>query len=278
MVQKAQGTDLARAWDRIATGYDQFVTPSHARIAEEGLDRAGVEAGTRFLDVAAGTGALSLAAARRKATVTATDISPAMVDECLTRAEDEGLPIEGHVMDGHELDFDDDLFDVAGSQFGVMLFEAPSRAIGEMARVVRPGGKVFLTVFGDPSRVEFLRFFTEGVQAVRPDFEGLPKDPPPLPFQFRDPEVLRNAMQRSGLRDVRIHSLTEQMELRDGAHLWGWLLNSNPIPSMVLSRLGVTEKEHAPIKTKLSELVRERANGREVAELASPVHIAVGSV
>lgn len=91
-------------------------------------------------------------------------------------------------------------------------------------------------------------------------------------------DASRTGQHTPGLRDVRIDSLTEQMELRDGAHLWSWLLNSNPIPGMALSRLGVTEDEHAPIKSKLSELVRERANGQEVAQLASPVHTAVGTV
>ena len=267
---------LSAAWSSIATGYDELVTSSHGWLAEKGLDAVGLRPGMRFLDIAAGTGALSLPAAARGADVTATDISPVMLEELVTRAEADGLEVETRVMDGHDLTFDDDTFDVAGSQFGVMLFDDAPRAIREMARVVRPGGSVLLTVFGDPSEVDFLRFFVGAVRRVRPGFE-LPTDPPPLPFQFRDPSTLRDAMEDSGLEQVTVSSVMERMELRDGRHLWGWLLNSNPIPGAILSRLGITEDEEEVIEAALSEMVRDRAGGSGTAVLESPVHIAVGS-
>jgi 2-polyprenyl-3-methyl-5-hydroxy-6-metoxy-1,4-benzoquinol methylase len=66
-------------WDEIAVGYDEFVTPSHISLAEEALRLVDLRAGMRLLDVAAGSGALSLPAARLGAQVVATDISPAMI-------------------------------------------------------------------------------------------------------------------------------------------------------------------------------------------------------
>src|SRR5690606_32018718 len=54
--------ETREAWDRIAAGYDRYVTPTHAAIAEMGLDRAGLQAGMTFLDVACGSGALSIPA------------------------------------------------------------------------------------------------------------------------------------------------------------------------------------------------------------------------
>ena len=128
------------AWDSIATGYDEFVTPTHVWLANEGLRRADIRPGMRFLDVAAGSGALSIPAARLGAQVLATDQSPAMLEHLDARALKEGLTIETRVMDGHALELEDDTFDVAGSQFGVMLFPDMPRGIREMARVVKPGG------------------------------------------------------------------------------------------------------------------------------------------
>src|SRR6187200_1868318 len=111
-----------RAWDRIAEGYNRSVTPSHMWLGNEGLRRVGLHSGMRFLDVAAGSGALSIPAARLGAEVLATDQSPVMLELLAARAREEGLIIETRVMDGHALELPDSRFDVVGSQFGVMLF------------------------------------------------------------------------------------------------------------------------------------------------------------
>ena len=107
------------AWDAIAAGYDRYVAPQEAALANEALRLVGLKAGERFLDVAAGTGGLSLPAARLGAEVLATDWSPAMIEQFEARVRDEGLPnAEGRVMDCHALDLSDNSFDVTGSQFG----------------------------------------------------------------------------------------------------------------------------------------------------------------
>jgi len=121
------------------------------------------------------------------------------------RAHGERLDIETRVMDGHALELDDASFDVAGSQFGVMLF--PDMPAGEMVRVVRPGGRVLMTVYGDPRQIEFFGFFLRAIQSVRADFTGPPMEPPPLPFQLQSPRRLESelvaAPRRPGRDDYR---------------------------------------------------------------------------
>ena len=78
------------AWDAIAAGYDRTNTPSQMWLGSEGLRRAGLRPGMRFLDVAAGSGALSIPAARLGAQVLATDLSPAMLERLERRAREEG--------------------------------------------------------------------------------------------------------------------------------------------------------------------------------------------
>ena len=141
----------------------------------------------RFLDVAAGSGALSVSAARLGAQVLATDLSSVMLELLQARARKEGLNIETRVMDCHTLRLDDNSFDMAGSQFGVMLFPDMPRAIREMTRVVKPGGRVLIHAYGDPHKIESLGFLIGAVQSVRPNFEGPPMDPPPLEFQLAVP-------------------------------------------------------------------------------------------
>jgi ubiquinone/menaquinone biosynthesis C-methylase UbiE len=273
-----QGHEQTRAaWDKIAPGYDEYVTTTHMELGAEGLRRAELRPGMRFVDVAAGSGALSIPAARLGAQVLATDQSPVMLERLSARARDEGLDVETRVMDGHALELDNDSFDMAGSQFGVMLFPDMPKGIKEMARVVRPGGRVLMNVFGDPHKIEFFEFFVRAIQSVRPDFEGPTMDPPPLPFQLQDPERLRREFTKVGLKDVRVETTTETMQFHTGKELWDWLVSSNPIAEGVLAELDLTSDERRAIRDALDPLVRERAGGNGRAVLTSPINIGIGT-
>jgi ubiquinone/menaquinone biosynthesis C-methylase UbiE len=265
------------AWDRIAAGYNRTNTLTQMWLGNEGLRRAELRPGMRFLDVAAGSGALSIPAARLGAQVVATDLSPVMLDQLEARARKEGLEIETRVMDGQALDLDDDSFDVAGSQFGVMLFPDMPKGIREMVRVVKPRGRVLMNVYGDPHDIDFLGFFVAAVQSVRPDFDGPPADPPPLPFQLRDPERLRRELAAVGLRDVVVETITESTEFETGRQLWEWIVWSNPIVEGILGDLGVSGDERETIEEVLERQVRERAGGSETAVLTNPINIGIGT-
>jgi ubiquinone/menaquinone biosynthesis C-methylase UbiE len=273
----AMSQQPADAWDRIAPGYDRTNTPTQMWVGGEGLRRAGVRAGMRFLDVAAGSGALSIPAARLGARVTAIDRSATMRELLTARARREGLEIRTQVMDGQALELADDSFDCAGSQFGVMLFADMPRGISEMTRVVVPGGRVLVTAYGDPHKIDFLAFFVRAVCTVRPDFEGPPPEPPPLPFQLQDPARLRQVLADCSLQDVRVDTVTEATEFRSGDELWDWIVWSNPIVESILGELAVTQGERAALRQAIHGLVAERAGAGQVATLTNPVNIGVGS-
>jgi SAM-dependent methyltransferase len=247
-------------------------------LGKEGLRHAGIRPGMRFLDVAAGSGALSIPAARLGAHVTAVDQSAVMLELLAARAQTEGLKVAIQVMDGHELRFDDDTFDAAGSQFGVMLFPDMPRGIREMVRVVKPAGRVLMSVYGDPHRIDFLGFFVRAVQAVRPDFDGPPADPPPLPFQLQDPRRLRDELAAAGLHDVQVETIQESTTFRSGRELWEWIVWSNPIVESILGELRLRDDERARIENAIGELVRERAGSGDAAVLTNPINIGVGTV
>jgi ubiquinone/menaquinone biosynthesis C-methylase UbiE len=199
------------AWDAISVGYDQYVAPQEVALADEALGLVGLKAGEQFLDIAAGTGGLSLPAARLGARVLATDWSPAMIERFKERVREEGLPdAQGRVMDCHTLDLESDTFDVTGSQFGVMLVPDQRQALREMVRVTKPGGRVLLIAYGPPADLEFLQFFIGALRAVAPDFPGLPDDPPPLEFQVSDPKVLSRRLTDAGLKDVTVERTAER--------------------------------------------------------------------
>ncbi|HQY28542.1 MAG TPA: class I SAM-dependent methyltransferase [Burkholderiaceae bacterium] len=107
-------------------------------------EAADVRAGERVLDVAAGNGNATLAAARRFAEVTSTDYVPALLDKGRQRAEAEGLAVRFQEADAEALPFADASFDVVLSTFGVMFTPEHGRAARELLRVVRPGGRIGL--------------------------------------------------------------------------------------------------------------------------------------
>jgi ubiquinone/menaquinone biosynthesis C-methylase UbiE len=264
------------AWDAIAEGYDLYVAPQEVELANEGLRLVGLKAGERFLDIAAGTGGLSLPAARFGALVLATDWSPAMIDRFQARVRTEGLSgAEGRVMDCHALDIPDDSFDVTASQFGVMLVPDQPRALREMVRVTKPGGRVLVTAYRSPAELEFLGFFIGALSAVEPEFPGVPDDPPPLEFQVADPEVLRQRLTDAGLKNVRVERTAERPTFASGQEMWDWVLYGNPIAGMLVADL--SEEQRARLRQVLDGMLRERlgANGRAV--LSNLVNIGIGT-
>jgi ubiquinone/menaquinone biosynthesis C-methylase UbiE len=268
---------IREAWEKIAAGYDEFVTPTHMWVGNEGLRRAELRPGMRFVDVAAGSGALSIPAARLGAQVLSTDLSSRMLERLEARARAEGLDLLTRVMDGHALELDDDSFDVAGSQFGVMLFPDMPRGISELARVTKPEGRVLMNVLGAPEKIEFFRFFVDAIQAAVPDFTGPPLAPPPLPFQLQDPGKLRQELERAGLKGIRVETITERLEFQSGNQLWSWLTNSNPIAGNLLAELNLTREQTAVVQLALDRKVRERSGGSGPAILTNPVHIGIGT-
>jgi ubiquinone/menaquinone biosynthesis C-methylase UbiE len=111
-------------------------------VGESLAEAADVRAGERVIDIAAGNGNATLAAARRFTRVTSTDYVPALLDKGRARAAAEGLTVEFREADAEALPFYDGSFDVALSTFGVMFTPDHARCASEMMRVVRGGGRI----------------------------------------------------------------------------------------------------------------------------------------
>jgi SAM-dependent methyltransferase len=106
-----------------------------------------IEPGTKLLDVAAGDGNVAVAAALAGAIVTATDITPRMVELGRERTQREGQEIEWLEADAEQLPFDEGTFDVVSSAFGAMFAPRPEVAAAELMRVIRPEGMAGLTAW-----------------------------------------------------------------------------------------------------------------------------------
>ena len=113
-------------------------------VGEELCEALDLKAGSKVLDVAAGNGMASLAAARRWCDVTSTDYVPALLERGQARAAAEGMQIEFREADAENLPFDDGSFDTVLSTFGVMFTPNQDRAAAELLRVCKPKGQIGL--------------------------------------------------------------------------------------------------------------------------------------
>lgn len=110
--------------------------------AEEFIDRLNIQPGARVLDVACGTGNLAIPAARKGAIVTGLDIAPNLIEQARERADAEGLTATFDEGDAEQLPYADNTFDIVVTMFGAMFAPRPDVVASELARVLKPGGKL----------------------------------------------------------------------------------------------------------------------------------------
>lgn len=134
ITERVRATWAAGDFGRIATGYE--------RGAAEFVTRLGLESGERVLDVACGTGNLSIPAARTGATVTGLDIVSNLITQARVRAASERLSITFDIGDAEKLPYENEGFDTIITMFGAMFAARPERAAAELLRVTRPGGRI----------------------------------------------------------------------------------------------------------------------------------------
>ena len=117
---------------------ETFLLPLGPRL----VDACGIDSGVSVLDVAAGTGNASIPAAERGAKVTASDLTPELLEAGRRRAESNGLELEWAEADAENLPFDDAAFDVVMSSIGAMFAPHHQEVADELVRVCRPGGTI----------------------------------------------------------------------------------------------------------------------------------------
>jgi demethylmenaquinone methyltransferase/2-methoxy-6-polyprenyl-1,4-benzoquinol methylase len=199
-------------FDRIARVYDlmnSLMTAGlHHRWRERAADLAAVAPGGRALDVASGTGDLAVELARRvgpSGTVVGSDFSDAMLE----RARRKSSAVTWEWANALELPYPDDGFDAATVGFGARNFSDLDRGLGEMARVVRPGGRVVILEITTPQRPPLSTFFSIWFDRIVPALGKLAGDPDAYAYlpssvkRFPAPAALAERMAAAGLTDVR---------------------------------------------------------------------------
>jgi SAM-dependent methyltransferase len=204
---REQWQETAEAWHRWGPTFEAWLGDA----TELMLDLAGVAAGSRVLDVAAGAGGQSLAAARRGATVLATDISEAILEYAAGEARRAGLAgVATRTLDGEALDVEPGSFDAVVSRLGVMYFPDKLRSLAEQRRALVPGGRVGAIVFAEPERNGF---FSVPIGIVRRR-AGLPPPAPGLPGPF-SATAIGGLLEEAGFTDVEVRRVPAPLRLAD---------------------------------------------------------------
>lgn len=212
---RKQWEEAAEAWHRWGPTLEAWLGPA----TECMLDMADVGPGSRVLDVAAGAGGQTLAAARRigpDGSVLATDISPTILTYAAGEAARGGLrSVETRVLDGEHLDVEGGGFDAVISRVGLIYFPDQQRALAGMHHALRPGGHLAAIVYSTPERNEF---FSIPVSIIRRRAELPPPAPgQPGPFSLGAPGVIEETFTRAGFGDVVVERIAAPLRLPSAA-------------------------------------------------------------
>jgi ubiquinone/menaquinone biosynthesis C-methylase UbiE len=211
------------------------------------LDLAGVTDGTRVLDVAAGAGGQTSAAAQRVGpggAVVATDISPAILEYAEAEARKARLSnVATQVMDGEELEVELGSFEAVISRVGLIYFPDQQKALGGMRRALRDGGRVAAIVYSTPDRNQF---FSVPVSIIRRRASLPPPSPgQPGPFSLGTPGVIEAALEKAGFHDVETRLIEAPLRLASATECVRFEKESFGALHQMLSGLSEPEREEA---------------------------------
>lgn len=255
---RQQWDSAAEAWNRWSPLLSRWLGPATERM----LDMTGVGVGSRVLDVAAGAGEQTLAAAKRVGPtghVLATDLSPAILECAAENARLAGLTqVETRVKDGEAIgEIEAEPFDAVISRVGLIYFPDQIKALSGMRDQLRPGGRVGAITYAEAERN---CFFSVPVKIIR----ERAKLPPPLPrqpgpFSLGDPDVLAARLKEAGFKTIEVERMDAPVRLKSAAECLQFEQESFGALHQMLAGLPEPEQDDAwgEIETALEEFETE---------------------
>jgi len=206
-----------RDWGSAAKGWhdwQELIVSATAGVSRRLVEIAGIQAGDRVLDVAAGSGEPALTAAQvvgPQGEIVATDISPEMLAYARERAAAAGIDnVEFIEADASSLDFRPESFDAALSRWGIIFEPEAEAAAGRIRRFLKPGGRMAISSWGPPERVPMLAV------PMRTVMTRLNVSPPPPgtpgPLSRPTSEAIAGILEGGGFSDIRVEQLELEFE------------------------------------------------------------------
>jgi len=246
----------AAYWDRVEG--ERMADAHGARL----FALAGLTTGQMVLDVACGVGELAIRAARvvgPGGRVIGVDLAPGMIAAATARAarllpDRPELRPQFREMDAEALAFPNASFDVVLCQFGLIHFPHGERALAEMYRVLRPGGRVALALQGDPRVARGSALFPEAFAAIAPELAASV----PSYFTYSAPGALEAALTAAGFTDVWVERQDAEQVVRVAERFWQAHLSASGKAQLLLAALSpeMAERVHQLVLERLETFRR----------------------
>src|SRR3712207_6179046 len=268
---REQWQTAAEPWHRWGPTLEAWL----GQATETMLEMAEVGPDARVLDVAAGAGGQTIAAAKRVGStgyVLATDISTNILEYASEAAQQERLTnVETRVMDGEDLEeLEEGTFDAVISRVGLIYFPDQQRALTGMLRALKPGGKIAAVVYSTPERN---KFFSIPVSIIRRRAQLPPPLPgQPGPFSLGGDGVLEEAYRQAGFREVRTQTVPSPLRLSSAAECVRFERESFGALHQMLS--GLPESERGGVWEEIEEELRQF---EEAEGFQGPCEMVVGA-
>lgn len=256
--------DKGQVTSNAAEIYEEFFTPALFQTwTSKVADAANIQAGQTILDVATGTGILARDVFKRvgvDGSVVGLDINAGMLAVARSKANE----IEWKQGAAEALPFDDATFDAVVSQFGLMFFEDRSKAIREMVRVLKPGGKLAVVVWDTLEN-------TPGYLAMVGLLQGLFGDEAAnglrAPYNLGDVDTLKALFEHDRLRDVTVNTHADVAKFPS---LEGWMFTD--IKGWVLADK-INDEQYATLLTEAKTVLAKFIQDDGTVSFATPAHI-----
>ena len=263
---------MGELWRRGAAMRAQSFGPATALM----LDLAGVAAGDRVLDVAAGTGETSILAAERvgpTGQVVSIDISASMIEGAAEAAQRAGLSnVETRVLDAREIDLPSDSFDAVISRMGIMLMPERQRALAQMRRVLKPGRKLAVIVWSAGER-NLSSLLPQSIARRHAQMPPLATDQPGM-FALGAPGLLERTLSEAGFQDVSVQAVPAPRHFTSVAEMTRFLTGSTPMLHEALGKLD--EAGRAAAIAEIEQTMRQ-FEGPDGVRMVGEVLVGVGT-